>query len=272
MMFVRLSRSLDRLLRGNANHAEEETEGRIDVPPFELAAIALILAALSGVGIGSYALVRKLFDDQGSTADALLQMVSSGLKLPALFFLTLLITVPSFYVFNAVIGSRFTLDVLARQMTGMLAVMTTVLCSLVPILVFFSFSTSSYVFIKLLGVVICGIAGLIGLWFLIKTVRGPARLVANRANPVGDTDTDDSQAPTPNALNPPPPPTSPRPRGGSMLSFYVWIIAFGLVGLQMSWMLRPFIGTPHSEFAWLRSRESNFFIDVARSIGELIGV
>ena len=271
MMFVRFSRSLDRLLRGNATSAPDMEEGRIDAPAWELVLIALVLAAVSGIGIGSYALIRKLFDDKGATADALLQMVSSGLKLPVLFFLTLLITVPSFYVFNALIGSRFTLDALARQMTGMLAVMTTVLCSLVPILVFFSFSTSSYLFIKLLGVLICGIAGVIGLWFLIKTVRRAHHVVVNRPGPAASATPEGASSPMLNALNPPPL-SSPSELGrGSMLSFYLWIIAFGLVGLQMSWMLRPFIGTPHSEFAWLRSRESNFFIDVARSIGELIG-
>jgi len=36
-------------------------------------------------------------------------------------------------------------------------------------------------------------------------------------------------------------------------------VVFGLVGAQMAWMLRPFIGNPNSPFTLIRSRESNFF-------------
>ena len=53
--------------------------------------------------------------------------------------------------------------------------------------------------------------------------------------------------------------------------FYLWIAAFGLVGAQMSWMLRPFIGSPDTAFTWLRTREGNFYLDIARSIGEIFG-
>ena len=38
--------------------------------------------------------------------------------------------------------------------------------------------------------------------------------------------------------------------------FGCWMIVFGLVGAQMSWILRPFIGSPDMEFAWFRPRGS----------------
>ena len=41
--------------------------------------------------------------------------------------------------------------------------------------------------------------------------------------------------------------------------FYCWIVLFGLVGTQMGWVLRPFIGNPDKPFTWFRVRESNFF-------------
>jgi hypothetical protein len=43
------------------------------------------------------------------------------------------------------------------------------------------------------------------------------------------------------------------------LVFTTWVIIFGLVGAQMSWVLRPFIGDPSQPFQWFRHRESNFF-------------
>jgi hypothetical protein len=48
--------------------------------------------------------------------------------------------------------------------------------------------------------------------------------------------------------------------------FVTWILVFGLVGAQMSWLLRPFIGDPDTEFAWLRPRGSNFF----EAVGHLL--
>jgi hypothetical protein len=41
--------------------------------------------------------------------------------------------------------------------------------------------------------------------------------------------------------------------------FRLWVIVFALVGAQMSWVLRPFIGDPDQAFTWLRPRQSNFF-------------
>lgn len=263
-MFVRLLKNLDNLLRGEATRPEALREGRIEIPIWELALVVLVLAAVSGLGIGSYSLVRYSFSEDVVVGPALLQAVSSSIKFPLLFFLTLLVTFPSLYVFNALVGSRLTLDSVARLLMGMLAMMMAILCSLIPILVFFSFSTSSYVFIKLLTVLISAVAGILGLWFLIRTL---VRLSSSRLRPtevkqeLGD-------------VGPPMPPTtvdSDR-RRSSFLIFSVWVIVFTSVGVQTSWLLRPFIGSPNTEFAWFRSRESNFFLDLARSIGELLGV
>jgi hypothetical protein len=48
------------------------------------------------------------------------------------------------------------------------------------------------------------------------------------------------------------------------------VILFALVGAQMGWVLRPFIGRPELPFAWFRERESNFFAAVLRALGELL--
>ncbi len=41
--------------------------------------------------------------------------------------------------------------------------------------------------------------------------------------------------------------------------FRLWVIVFALVGAQMGWVLRPFVGNPNSPFTWFRPRASNFF-------------
>jgi hypothetical protein len=54
--------------------------------------------------------------------------------------------------------------------------------------------------------------------------------------------------------------------------FRIWTIVFALVGAQMSWVLRPFIGSPALPFEWFRVRESNFFIAVAQSLVNLFSL
>jgi hypothetical protein len=53
------------------------------------------------------------------------------------------------------------------------------------------------------------------------------------------------------------------------LVFNCWIVLFSLVGAQMGWVLRPFIGQPDLPFSWFRERESNFFAAVLGSLREL---
>jgi hypothetical protein len=50
----------------------------------------------------------------------------------------------------------------------------------------------------------------------------------------------------------------------------LWLIVFALVGAQMSWVLRPFIGG-EAEFALFRARGSNFFQAVYYLTVKLVG-
>ena len=92
-------------------------------------------------------------------------------KVPALFFLTLVVTFPSLYVFNALVGSRLALGSVLRLLVAALAVMVAVLSSLGPIVAFFSVSTTSYPFMVLLNVVVFGVSGVLGLIFLLQTLQ-----------------------------------------------------------------------------------------------------
>jgi hypothetical protein len=52
--------------------------------------------------------------------------------------------------------------------------------------------------------------------------------------------------------------------------FVCWLIVFGVVGAQMSWILRPFIGAPDRDFTWFRPRESSFFEAVFNTLHRLL--
>ena len=55
------------------------------------------------------------------------------------------------------------------------------------------------------------------------------------------------------------------------LVFTIWMFVFGLVGAQMSWILRPFVGSPDIPFQWFRPRGSNFFEAVAGLLQSMFG-
>ena len=68
--------------------------------------------------------------------------------------------------------------------------------------------------------------------------------------------------------------TAPSPRAGADPSqpvFRIWLLVYGIVGAQMGWILRPFIGSPDMPWTFFRERESNFFEAVVRTLGRLFG-
>ena len=210
-----------------------------------------------------------------------MQLLATTIKVPALFYLTLLVTFPSLYVFNALVGSRLTLTSVLRLLVASLAVNLAVLASLGPIVLFFSLSTKTYAFIQLLNVVIFTVAGVLGLIFLLQTLHRlitvgdrslPGEMATNPGEPGNALEDTVSETPgtgkleLPSALD--------MPEGQSLgrhtrSVFRCWVIVFALVGAQMGWVLRPFIGNPMLEFTWFRERKSNFFEAVLNSISTL---
>ena len=279
-------RQLDQILRGETTRQSKIDHGQLEMPVGGLTVLIFVLGAVSGLCSGSFSVFRALWSSTGTTSDAAMQMLASAVKLPLLFLLTLLVTLPSLYVFSALAGSRLSLTSVFRLLLAMLGVMLTVLASLGPIIVFFGASTESYAFMKLLNVAAATVAGSLGLAFLIRTLQ---RLVSAQGRPSGDqahdaapssVDAPNTSAPAEDVSAPTRRPTRDEPgpleRTGptppkARAVFRVWVIVFAVVGAQMSWVLRPFIGSPELPFSWFRSRQSNFFVDVARSFADLFG-
>src|SRR5262249_58477187 len=118
-----------------------------------------------------YGLCMGMFAVFGEKGPTPMQVLASMIKVPLLFYLTLLVTLPSLYVFNALVGSRLTLSTVVRLLVASLGVIVTVLASLGPIVAFFSVSTTSYPFMVLFNVVVFGVSGGLGLTFLLQTLH-----------------------------------------------------------------------------------------------------
>lgn len=163
-------KELDRILRGEATRVSVLRGGTIDVPAGGLVVLIVLLGFIYGLCMGSFAVT-------GSGSGAVMQIPAAMLKVPALFLLTLLVTFPSLYVFNALVGSRLSLPSLLRLLVAAIAVMLAVLASLGPIVAFFGVSTTSpspggaYSFMLLLNVAVFAVSGLLGLGFLLQTLH-----------------------------------------------------------------------------------------------------
>lgn len=280
--------ALDRILRGETTRVAGLRDGAIDIPLGGLALVLVLLGMAYGLCMGTYAAFNH---------HNYMQLVASTVKVPALFVLTLAVTLPSLYVFNALVGSRLTIGSLLRLFVAALGVGMAVLASLGPIVAFFSINTTTYSFIVLLNVLIFAISGFLSLGFLLQTLHRisiapywtdpkearqiaalPETSIADEGiSPLpveGQIAQGDKGISEPEHVEPEGPLTRLE---GHVLGrhtkavFRCWMILFGLVGAQMGWVLRPFIGSPDTPFTWFRERKGNFFESVWHALQSLFG-
>ncbi|MBX3381415.1 MAG: hypothetical protein KF805_15075 [Phycisphaeraceae bacterium] len=220
--------ALDELLRGKLTDAKQVRMGMTPVRLF--GPWALLLGATYGSFIAWYAIA-------GGAANAWWHLLYVMVKLPALFLLTLFVTFPSLYVFNALMGCGLGFRATLRLLVATIVVNLALAASLGPILAFFTVSTSSYTFIVLLNVALLGLAGMVSIAFLLRT------LMKLQESEQTELDAAHGEA------------ASRRSVTGM---FFIWIITYALVGSQMGWLLRPFIGHPGQELTFLRPRSGSF--------------
>lgn len=171
---------------------------------------------------------------------SLWQTLSSAVKLPTLFVATLFICVPSLYFFSLLFGSNQSLSQNLAIILTAITVTAVLLLSCAPITLFFLLTTGQYQFFKLLNVAIFSISGLMGIVFLYQGMK----VVSNSE-------------------------TEGAARRKWVL--VLWMFVYAFVGSQMAWTVRPFIGAPGAPFELFRQLGGNFYTDVFRSIGEILG-
>ena len=236
---------IDELLRGRRTDAEslDEGAGRLDMPALMKASLALALCY--GASIGLFGVLNK----------SPFQLLAAMAKVPLLFLLSVAVSFPSLYVFAALTGARQRPGPMLRVVASSVAIGLAVLASLGPVYAFFTLTTTSYPFMKLLNLVFFAFSGAVALEFLRRTLL---RLE-------GDWST---------LAVPPPPragaePLLGRSRVGAV--FAAWLVLFAFVTAQSGWVLRPFVGDPRQPFAWAAPRGGNPFADFTGAVGQLFG-
>jgi hypothetical protein len=273
--------AIDGLLRGSRTSDAALRDNATALPARLFVPAAIILGCIYGFFMGWYAIANRETMSVGAQ-----QALASMVKLPALFLLTLGVTFPSLYVFNALVGCRLGLKPSLRLLVSAIVVNLAVSASMGPIVGFFALSTSSYPFMVVLNITLLAIGGGIGLGFLFRMLR---RLASQAAAEEFDSNPSENIKSTAvsEPLNVPAGAQvqmatwranvfSPREVfiqgrvGSATLIFWVWVVLYGAVGAQMGWLLRPFIGHPNAPFSWFRPRIDNFFIGAGQNLLDLL--
>ena len=183
-----------------------------------------VLASLYGIVMGCY--------------NGFYQALSSGIKMPVLFSLLIVICFPAFYVIQSVLGSRLTLAQMISIILSGFIYTTSLMVSFSTIVLFFLITGGNYAFIQLLHVTIIGLAGVFGMKHIIDALKYSCEK------------------------------KNIYPKTGITV-FRFWIVILFFVGCQLSWSLRPFIGIKDKPFELFRKQEGNFYQALIYSFASL---
>lgn len=210
----------DDFLRGRGAFAiDAPAQGRLK----RLLTFIVLFGFAYGVVMGSFS---------GISPGRYHQLLYSGVKAPALLFVTFVLCLPSFFMINTLLGLRDDFAESLRALMASQACTTIVLACLAPLTAFFYLSTANYNQALMFN----------GLMFAIASVSG--LLVMRRY-----------YAPL----------IQRSPTHRPML--LVWLALYVFVGIQMSWVLRPFVGSPMLPVAFFRSEAwGNAYVFVGRLI------
>ena len=172
----------------------------------------------------------------GVRGERALQLLYSGLKVPLLLLVTFALSLPSFFVLNTLLGVRADFARALRALVATQAVLTIVLASLAPFTAVWYASLDAYRPAILFNAAMFAVAsfaaqGLLRRWY--------APLIARNIR--------------------------------HRMLLRVWIIIYAFVGVQMAWVLRPFVGDPTKPTRFFREGAwGNAYVEVARMIVEVV--
>jgi hypothetical protein len=182
--------------------------------------IVFVCGPLYGAAMGSFAWMVGL----RTFGEQIPQMIYSGIKVPLLIVVTLMISIPSFFVINTLLGLRADIRDSIRAIVSAQAGLTIILSSLLPLTLFVYASLSdgsvSYSAAVMFNAAMFGLAS-ISAQLLLRGYYQP--LVAKDV------------------------------RHRWMIRF--WIVVYAFVGIQAAYVMRPFIGNPNQTATFFR-RES----------------
>lgn len=172
------------------------------------------MALSSTVSLACYGLVIGI-------SHSLLQALSSAVKLPILFMLTLFICQPTLYAFNLLYGGRLSVRQVMALLLSAITVTSGLMLTFAPITIFFLLTSHSYPFFVLLNVAIMALTGTIGLQFLVNGTQMLNALAHEEHTPSADT----------SGITP----ARQAASSTNMKLIYLWLVVYSFVGTQLGW-------------------------------------
>lgn len=218
-----LFRQAEELLRDQRGSVEPERPQSLAV----LARTLVIFGAFYGGVMGAFG---------GLAPDRIAQVAVSAAKVPFLLLATFTLSLPSFYVLNALLGVASDFGQAFRALLATQAGLTVILASFAPFTAFWYASSADYDSAILFNALMFGLASL-GAQGMLR--RGYRPLIAR----------------------------NPRHR----VLLRAWVVIYAFVGIQMGWLLRPFIGSPNQPVQFFRAGAwDNAYVVVARLIWDTL--
>jgi hypothetical protein len=221
-----LFRRVDDLLRSGSEVAPSGRHGGAYSIEHFLSLI-LIFGMFYGAVMGTYG---------GLQEERAWQVVYSAVKVPFLLLATFLLSLPSFFVLNTLLGLRYDFARVTASLLATQAGLTVILASLAPVTAFWYVSGSTYQPAILFNGLMFAVASVSAQWLLRREYR-------------------------PLILR--------HPAHRWMLR--TWIVIYVFVGIQMGWVLRPFIGNPGAPVQFFREDSwSNAYVVVAEMVWRVV--
>ena len=168
----------------------------------------------------------------GVFGDRIFQVIFSAVKVPILLIVTFCLSLPFFFVLNTLYGLREDFRKVLRSLLATQACVTIILMSLSPLTALWYFSFDSYRTAILVNFIMFSFAASSSQIVLRRFYKPLARR---------------------------------NPMHLKLLKF--WIIIYGFVGVQMGWVLRPFIGNPNTQVQFFREEAwGNAYLELLKII------
>jgi hypothetical protein len=222
-LLVRLFRSADDLLRRGSGGREGSSAGNGPRSIATFAVLIFVYGMSYGAVMGTYG---------GLAGDRPWQLLYSAVKVPMLLVVTFLLSLPSFFVLNTLLGLRGDFPRVVASLLATQAGLSVILASLAPITAFWYVSGSEYQPAILFNGLIFAVASFSAQWLLRREYRP---LIVR------------------------------HPAHGWMIR--IWVVIYVFVGIQMGWVLRPFVGNPAVPVQFFREEGwSNAYVVVVEII------
>ena len=186
------------------------------------------------IGGGAYGVVMGTFSGLGPGRYH--QLLYSGLKVPLLLMVSFGLCLPTFAVLNTLAGLRDDFGDALRAVVATQSGVAICLLSLAPFTALFYASCADYPAALLFNGLVFGIA-----WLAGQVVARRYYGVLIRRNPTHRT------------------------------MLYAWLVLYVFVGMQMAWVLRPFVGNPDSPVTFFRADAwGNAYMTVGRLVWSVL--